>query len=75
MPKKTCIHAYMYILTDNCLLGKKYRICMIHPTDHKLKKKEGPIEHISIPIRSGNKIILGGRGRGETWGREEKKRI
>jgi hypothetical protein len=34
-----------YVLTDKWILAKKYRIPMIHPTDHKkLNKKEGPSE-------------------------------
>ena len=39
---------------------------MIYPTDHKkFNKKEGPSEDASIPLRRGNKIIMGGRGREE----------
>jgi hypothetical protein len=42
---------------------------MIHPTDSKkLNKKEGPNEDASIPLRRGNKIITGGRGRGDLCG-------
>jgi hypothetical protein len=42
---------------------------MIQPTDHKkFNKKEGPSEAASIPLKRGNKIIMGRRnliGRGE----------
>jgi hypothetical protein len=43
---------------------------MIHPTDYqKLTKKEGPIEDVSIPLRGGNKIIMGGKCRqNQVWG-------
>jgi hypothetical protein len=38
-------------------------------TDPKnLNKKEGPNKDIAIPLRSGNKIVKGGRGReGSRW--------
>ena len=37
----------------------------------KLNKKEGPSVDASIPLRRGNKIITGGRGReGPGWERE-----
>jgi hypothetical protein len=29
----------------------------------KFNKKEGPSEDASVPLRSGEKIIMGGRGR------------
>ena len=63
------------------ILAKKYRIPMIHPTDHKkFNKKEGPNEDTSVPLRRGNKIIIRGRGReGPGWkrgrGREKLGRI
>ena len=43
---------------------------MIHPTDpKKLYKKEDPIEHASIALRRGSKIVLEGRERdlGGRW--------
>jgi hypothetical protein len=41
---------------------------MIHPTDpKKLNNKEGPSEDASIPLRRGNKIIIGGREKEELW--------
>jgi hypothetical protein len=37
---------------------------MIQPTDHrKFSKKGDPSEDVSIPLRKGNKIIMGGRGK------------
>ena len=44
---------------------------MLQSTDpKKLNKKEGPSEDASIPLRRGNKIIMGGRGReGPGWER------
>ena len=42
---------------------------MIQFTDHmKFNKKKGLSEDASIPLRRGNKIIMGDRGReGGTW--------
>ena len=42
---------------------------MIHPTDSKkLNKMGGPSEDSSIPLRRGNKIVMGDRGReGSQW--------
>jgi hypothetical protein len=37
----------------------------IHDTTHRpyeVNKKESPSEDVSIPLRKGNKIIIGGRG-------------
>jgi len=44
---------------------------MIKPTDlKKFIRKEGPSEDTSIPLRRGNKIIIGGRGKKErSWRR------
>jgi hypothetical protein len=43
------------------MLVKKSRIPVIQLIDHmKLNKKEGPSVDASIPIRRGNKIIMGG---------------
>ena len=37
---------------------------MIQPTNSKkYKKKKGPSEDVSIPLKRGNKIIMGGRRR------------
>jgi hypothetical protein len=46
---------------------------MIHPTDSKkLNKMGGPSEDSSIPLRRGNKIVMGDRGReGSQWERGE----
>ena len=46
---------------------------MLHSTDpKKLNKKEGPSEDASIPLRRGNKIVMGDRGRkGTVWERGE----
>lgn len=42
----------------------KYRIPMIQLKDHmKFNKKKGPSEDTSIPLRKGNKLITGGRGK------------
>jgi hypothetical protein len=39
---------------------------MIQPTDHKnFNKKEGSREDVLIPLRRGNKIIIGGKRREE----------
>ena len=45
---------------------------MIQLTDHmKLNKKEGQSVNASMPLRRGNKIITGGRGReGPGWVRK-----
>ena len=44
---------------------------MLHSTDpKKLNKKEGPIEKACISLRRGNKIIIRGRWREETWRKE-----
>jgi hypothetical protein len=41
-----------------------FRIPMMQLTGHmKLNKKKGPNMDVSIPCRSKNKIITGGRGR------------
>jgi hypothetical protein len=50
---------------------------MIQLTDQMtLNKKEGPSVVTSIPLTKGNKIVLGGRGKGEqdqVWqGRQER---
>ena len=48
---------------------QKYRIILIQPTGHKkFKKKEGPSEDASNPLRMGDKIVTGGRGRGDLVG-------
>ena len=47
-----------------------YRTPRIKHIDYKkFNKKEGPSNDASIPLRRGNKIIMGGRGR-ERPGRE-----
>ena len=45
-------------------------------TNHmKLNKKEGPSVYTSIPLRKGNKIVIGGRGReGPGWERERRRK-
>jgi hypothetical protein len=44
---------------------------MIKPTGHKkFNKKEGSSEDASIPLKRGNKIITGSKGRG-VWGGQE----
>ena len=56
-------HAWC-VLIDKWILAKKFRIPMIQLTDYrKLNKKEGPSVVISNPLRSRNKIIMGGRER------------
>ena len=49
-----------------------FRIPMVQLTEFmKLNKEEGPRVDSSIPLRRGNKIIIGGRGReGPRWERE-----
>ena len=51
------------------ILAPKFRTPMIQLSDHmKLNRKEGPSVDASIPLRRGNKIIMGGRGReGPVW--------
>jgi hypothetical protein len=45
---------------------KKHRMHRIQPIDPKtFNKKEGPSEDVSIPLRRGNKIIMGSREREE----------
>ena len=46
---------------------------MIQPIDlKKFNKKAGPSKDASIPLRRGNKIIRGGRGREEPeWEKRE----
>jgi hypothetical protein len=52
----------VYTLTVD--FSQKYRIPMIHSTEpKKVNKKEDPSEDASIPLKMGNKIITGGRGR------------
>ena len=54
----------MYILNDKWILAKKYIISMAQPTDSKkLNKKDGSNVDVLIPLRKGNKIIMGDRGR------------
>jgi hypothetical protein len=54
------IHGMRSLIT--WLLAPKYRIPMIHPTDHKMfNKKQGPSEDASIPLRREKKITMGGR--------------
>jgi hypothetical protein len=63
----------MYVLTDKWLLAQKIRIPMMYPTEpKKLNKKQGPSEDVSIPLRRGNKIIMGGRGRRDLGGSGER---
>ena len=46
----------------------------MYPTEpEKLNKKEGPSEDASIPLRRGNKIIMGGRRR-ENWVGEQRRK-
>jgi hypothetical protein len=46
------------------ILAKKLRIPLTQFTDHrKLNKKVDPSVETSIPLKRGNKIIFGGRGR------------
>jgi hypothetical protein len=48
-----------YVLTDNWILAKKFGTTIIQLTDcRKLNKKEDP-------LKRGNKIIIGGRGKEE----------
>jgi hypothetical protein len=60
---------------DKWIVTQKLRIPTIQLTDHmKLKKKEDQSVNASIPLRRGNKISTGGRGRswvGEGRGGEE----
>jgi hypothetical protein len=50
---------------------------LIQLTDHiKLNKKKGLSVDASIPLRGGNKIIMGGRDLGGSWeGRRKKIRV
>jgi hypothetical protein len=49
-----------------------YRILIIQLKDSKkFNKKEGPSEDASIPLRRGNKIIMGGKGRDDLGWRGE----
>ena len=69
-------HAW-HALADKWILPKKCKIPRIQPTYcKKFNNKEGPSEDASIPLRRGNKIITGGRGRvgpGSEMGVEEEK--
>jgi hypothetical protein len=58
------------------MLAQKLRNPMIQVTDHmKLNKKEGPSVDASIPVRKGNKIIMGEQRReGPGCERGEKER-
>jgi hypothetical protein len=50
--------------TNKWILAKKFRIPMAQLIElRKFNKKKGPSVAISIPLRRGNKIITGGRGR------------
>jgi hypothetical protein len=50
-----------YILTNKCILTQNLGIPKIQFTEHmKLKKKEGQSMDISVPLRRGNKISMGG---------------
>ena len=62
-----------YVLTDKWILAQQLRIPMIQLTKHmKFNKKEGQSTEASNPLRRGNKIIIGGRGReGSRWERGE----
>jgi hypothetical protein len=52
-------------------ISQKYRIPRIQPRDlRKFNKQKGPSEDASIPLRRGNKIIMGGSKR-EGPGREK----
>ena len=47
-------------------ISQKYRITRIQSTDHKkCSKQKGASKDASIPLRRGNKIITGDRGREE----------
>jgi hypothetical protein len=48
---------------DKWILTQKYRIPLIQLTDYMKLKKEGPTEDVPFPLRRGNKIITGGRGK------------
>jgi hypothetical protein len=55
-------HAW-FVLTNNWILAKKYRIPIMQLIDHKkFNKQQGLSEDDSIPFRRGNKIVTGGRG-------------
>jgi hypothetical protein len=58
-----------YVLTEKWILNKKYRIPIMQQKDsQKFNKKKGLREKASISHRSGNKIIMGSRGReGSEW--------
>ena len=61
-----------YVITDKWILVIKYRIPRRQPTERKkFNKQEGPTEDASIPLRRGNKIVTGGRGKeGPEWERD-----
>jgi hypothetical protein len=64
---KGYVHAW-YVLIDKWALTQKYRIPMIQLTDlMKINKKKDSSVDIYIPLRMGNKIIMGGRRRKGSW--------
>ena len=70
-----------YVLTDEWILVKKFRIPRIQPIDcKKCNKYKGPSKDVSTPLRRGKKIIIGCRERersGQNWrgGEERRDRI
>jgi hypothetical protein len=66
-----------YVLTEKRILAKSTEYPPYNPQTTKCDKKEGPSEDNLIPLRRGNKIIIGGtwigvgRGKGlqdQVWG-------
>jgi hypothetical protein len=58
------------------ILAKKYRICMIFPSDPKmLNKKEGQSKDGSISFRRQNKTIAVVKKYGGTWEGKKKRRV
>ena len=59
-----------YVFTDKQILAKNYRIPMIQPKTIEVKQEGSTSEDASIPLRLGNKIVMGGRGKeGPGWER------
>ena len=58
-----------YVLTDKWILAQKIEIPKIQLTDHmKLKKKEDQSVNVSVLLRRGSKILIGGNMR--VWNRD-----
>ena len=71
-PKEICMNIW-YVLTDKCILPKKFRISMKNSqTIWSLRRGKAQIWMLQSPIslRTWNNIIIGGRGmEGHVWNR------